>query len=97
MLHHRSPLAEVGVPLTAAALVAALSMLIAWSVGFLGFAVGGVVGYVVYVSVHEAMHRLNRPRWLVRLHDVHHKGYPANFGVTTPLWDIVFGTYRSKA
>jgi sterol desaturase/sphingolipid hydroxylase (fatty acid hydroxylase superfamily) len=58
---------------------------------------GGLAGYLVYDLSHYAMHRgpsrfefFNRLR---RRHMQHHYVTPESwFGVSTPLWDYVFGT-----
>ena len=62
---------------------------------------GIALGYLCYGLVHDAIHarRFQQPllrRW-AGLHHVHHHHPDTNFGVTTPLWDVVFGTrYRRK-
>ena len=68
------------------------------SLGFgLSVAVGWSIGYFFYEYQHAASH-LKAPRgaygtWLRRHHFHHHFGHPmANHGVTSPVWDIVFGT-----
>lgn len=60
-------------------------------VGFLG-------GYLLYEYVHYAVHyhRQRTPigRWLRAYHMLHHHKTPkARYGVTSPVWDMVFGTY----
>ena len=58
---------------------------------------GGLLGYLLYDLGHYAMHRgpsrfefFNRLR---RRHMQHHYGTPERwYGVSTPLWDYVFGT-----
>lgn len=63
----------------------------------LGF--GWCVGYAGYEHQHAAAH-LRGPRgrystWLRRHHFHHHFGHPrSNHGVTTSLWDHLFGTYE---
>jgi sterol desaturase/sphingolipid hydroxylase (fatty acid hydroxylase superfamily) len=60
---------------------------------------GWVVAYFVYELIH-ALNHLRAPRtaygrWTRRSHFHHHFGAPMrNFGVTVPLWDIVFRTYE---
>ncbi|MGH9083927.1 MAG: sterol desaturase family protein [Acidimicrobiales bacterium] len=70
-------------------------------VGPVGYAlgVGWVAAYGFYDWIHWRAHR--RPiahpyeRWVRRHHFHHHFGHPmANHGVTSPIWDIVFGTYE---
>ncbi len=64
-----------------------------------GLGIGWVAGYGFYDWIHYRAHR--RPvahpyeRWVRRHHFHHHFGHPmANHGVTTPVWDLVFGTYE---
>jgi sterol desaturase/sphingolipid hydroxylase (fatty acid hydroxylase superfamily) len=58
---------------------------------------GFVTGYLGYDMFHYAMHHLPMRRgawhWLRRNHMYHHAQTPnLRFGVSSPLWDIVFGT-----
>jgi sterol desaturase/sphingolipid hydroxylase (fatty acid hydroxylase superfamily) len=58
---------------------------------------GFVVGYLIYDMFHYAMHHVPMRRgvwrWLRRNHMYHHTQTPdLRFGVSSPLWDIVFGT-----
>ncbi|MGE4070646.1 MAG: sterol desaturase family protein [Lysobacterales bacterium] len=59
---------------------------------------GGIAGgYCAYGLCHDWIHRArfrNRlgRRWAAN-HHIHHHHPDHNFGVTSPLWDIVFGTY----
>ncbi len=59
---------------------------------------GSATGYVAYDWVHYATHHF-RPRtplgrWLKRYHMLHHHDLPGTrYGITSPLWDLVFGTY----
>lgn len=58
-------------------------------------------GYSAYGLSHSIIHsrRFRHPlsrRWAA-IHHIHHHHPESNFGVTTPLWDIVLGTrYVSK-
>jgi sterol desaturase/sphingolipid hydroxylase (fatty acid hydroxylase superfamily) len=60
---------------------------------------GFSLGYCWFLIWHHALHHLdleNKP-WIktyANWHNVHHEGYPANYGITTPIWDFVFRTYR---
>lgn len=58
---------------------------------------GVVFGYWLYIVAHDAIHH---PNWLTKLmpnkdgHIRHHRyADEINFGVTTAVWDHVFGTY----
>jgi sterol desaturase/sphingolipid hydroxylase (fatty acid hydroxylase superfamily) len=62
---------------------------------------GFFAGYFGYGVVHHLQHSIRikdipfqwmRRKWAA--HAVHHGREGVNFGVTTSLWDWVFGTYR---
>lgn len=59
--------------------------------------VGIVVGWLVYEVIHRRIHvaapRNAYGRWARRNHLLHHFGRAdRNHGVTTPIWDLAFGT-----
>jgi len=63
-----------------------------------------VVGFVGFYGFYEVLHRLEHVwsgvgpygRWARRHHFYHHFHDPSlNHGVTSPLWDWVFGTYAA--
>lgn len=60
------------------------------------FFAGFLLGYVFYISFHYAQHRIRRPKIFRRLwdhHTYHHYSNPyKDFGVSTQLWDLIFGT-----
>ena len=63
--------------------------------GWSGFA----VGYIAYDSIHYVLHHTKRTKgvvgWMKRYHHLHHHApEPGRFGVSNPLWDVVFGTYK---
>jgi len=63
---------------------------------------GLVAGYLVYECVHYQAHhgrpRLALLRYLKKYHLLHHHSTPElRFGVTSPAFDYLFGTYRSVA
>jgi sterol desaturase/sphingolipid hydroxylase (fatty acid hydroxylase superfamily) len=58
---------------------------------------GFMTGYLIYDMTHYATHhwpmRSRTAKYLKRYHMIHHFKTPqARFGVSSPLWDIVFGT-----
>ena len=64
------------------------------------FALGLGAGYLIYEYVHWANHicapRTAYGRWARRHHFSHHfSDARYNHGVTTPLWDLIFRTYRT--
>jgi sterol desaturase/sphingolipid hydroxylase (fatty acid hydroxylase superfamily) len=82
-----------------AVVVAAIAILLA------GPALGGgyVAGLIGWYAAYEVLHRREHThggigsygRWARRHHFYHHLvDARTNFGVTSPVWDLVFGTYR---
>lgn len=65
-----------------------------------GLLVGFVSGYLAYITVHDRFHHSESIKpgstlaKLNRNHDFHHRRFRMNYGVTSPFWDIVFGTYQ---
>ena len=70
---------------------------------------GLTTGYLAYVGVHWAVHHAGMfgsgetgsrarkaLRGLIRAHAVHHHQTGYNFGVTTVIWDRVFGTLHRR-
>ena len=98
--HHDEPLGYDALPfflppLVAVALTGAMTLLLGASAAAL--LVGSVAaGYAGYGVSHTAIHQLRFRRALLRrwaaLHHIHHHHPQHNFGVTTPLWDILLGT-----
>ncbi len=100
--HHHSPQDLIGIPAWASVLVALIAVVLP-SVEVPGFdigtaATGGMVtGYLWYVFFHYAVHHW-RPCKGSYLHKArlrharHHHSQTGNFGVTTDVWDRVFGT-----
>jgi sterol desaturase/sphingolipid hydroxylase (fatty acid hydroxylase superfamily) len=67
------------------------------------FLMGLSGGYVYFDTIHHIEHtvRVNQIpfRWLKKrwaFHRVHHRIEQSNFGVTTSLWDHVFGTHQKR-
>lgn len=57
--------------------------------------IGGYVWYdLMHYYVHHAVPRSAFGKWMRKYHLVHHFATPnVRYGITTPLWDLVFGTY----
>lgn len=99
-LHHAAPRAFIATPtlLTAALFLAFVLLPVAWLLpGWRGHAamLGVMLGYLVYIGTHHAVHQSHgRHVWLRRhrrwhaLH--HHAGADACYGVSLRLWDHVF-------
>jgi sterol desaturase/sphingolipid hydroxylase (fatty acid hydroxylase superfamily) len=63
--------------------------------------VGFGMGYLAYDGTHFAVHHFRMGsrwgRWIKRYHMIHHHtGVDARYGVSSPLWDWVFGTMGSE-
>jgi dihydroceramide fatty acyl 2-hydroxylase len=64
---------------------------------------GFVVGYVWFLYWHDVLHHydmMKLPRSVQKYalwHLAHHKLDNCNFGITVPVWDWAFGTYRRTA
>ena len=75
-----------------------LNVLMGWYA--LSFFPGFVLGYIIYGSMHYAIHSFPPPRFLKALwrnHHLHHYKTPdKGFGVSSVFWDVVFGTVPDK-
>ncbi|HEX5171992.1 MAG TPA: sterol desaturase family protein [Cyclobacteriaceae bacterium] len=65
------------------------------------FLPGFLVGYASYLSIHYMVHAFQPPKNFLKAlwvnHGVHHyKDGEIVFGVSSPLWDYVYGTMREK-
>jgi sterol desaturase/sphingolipid hydroxylase (fatty acid hydroxylase superfamily) len=98
--HHDNPHGDDAMPffLPPLALLVIVGLLsIAMPVAFAMLLTGGIAsGYALYGLSHDWIHatRFRNPvgrRWAAN-HHVHHFHPDRNFGVTTPLWDILLGT-----
>lgn len=103
-LHHTAPRSLIGVPwyLTTLALWGVYQLLaLALPPGPVGVEMGTCwLGYIGYCLVHHGTHHwpMRAPylRTVKRLHHLHHAFPQHNWGVTSSLWDHVFGTYMDK-
>jgi sterol desaturase/sphingolipid hydroxylase (fatty acid hydroxylase superfamily) len=80
---------------------ACISLLSTGSAGYaMVFFSGFITGYLAYVSMHYAIHAYAPPKYfkaLWRNHHLHHYKCPEKaFGVSSVLWDKVFGTVPNK-
>jgi sterol desaturase/sphingolipid hydroxylase (fatty acid hydroxylase superfamily) len=65
------------------------------------FLPGFLVGYAAYLVIHYMVHAYQPPKNFFKFlwinHSVHHyKNGEVVFGVSSPLWDYVYGTMREK-
>jgi dihydroceramide fatty acyl 2-hydroxylase len=96
------PLAAAGI---AVVVFLAIYLAVSWTSAPLPTAMavmsGLLVGYLVYDMTHYYTHHAKpKSRWgkyLKRYHLEHHHKHPERlFGVSSPLWDVVFGTARPR-
>ena len=99
-MHHEQPLGYDSLPFFLPSVVllamAGLFMLIMPSGFALLMTAAITFGYITYGLAHFAIHhvRFKQPvlrRWAAA-HHVHHCHPDSNFGVTSPLWDVLLGT-----
>ncbi|MCG8319362.1 MAG: sterol desaturase family protein [Cytophagales bacterium] len=62
-----------------------------------GFLPGFLIGYCAYLGVHYIVHAYQPPKNIFKVlwihHGIHHyKDHERAFGVSSPLWDYIFGT-----
>ncbi|MEP2274875.1 MAG: sterol desaturase family protein [Reichenbachiella sp.] len=84
-----------------------ISFLFFWLFRFLmgemvwGFLPGFLMGYAGYLWIHFMIHAFQPPKNFFKFfwvhHGIHHYKQPERaFGVTTPIWDLVFRTMPNK-
>ena len=93
------PWKKVAITAAIAALLAGPAILIAGAVAGPAYLGGLLVLYVFYEALHRRLHTRAgigpHGRWARHHHFRHHFADPhRNFGVTSPLWDLVFRTYH---
>ncbi|WP_018341433.1 sterol desaturase family protein [Cytophaga aurantiaca] len=105
-LHHEYPKDKdrLAMPPIMSFLLAGVFFLIFYSLmntKVFGFLPGFITGYCAYISVHFIVHAYNPPKnffkglWLN--HAIHHyKDNTQIFGVSSQLWDYVFGTIKKS-
>jgi sterol desaturase/sphingolipid hydroxylase (fatty acid hydroxylase superfamily) len=107
--HHENPRGKNRVPasLFLAAPIGAGYWLLAWAAtgswaaaswSFIGLAAGYFSYKWVHFQCHHRRSRLRLLRYLRHYHLLHHHKTPAlRFGVTSPLFDLAFGTFRAPS
>lgn len=61
---------------------------------------GFTVGYCWFLAWHHVLHHVDLTTWprpvqrYALWHLAHHRLDDCNFGITVPIWDFAFGTYR---
>jgi sterol desaturase/sphingolipid hydroxylase (fatty acid hydroxylase superfamily) len=90
-------------PLLSVTIATVLLLVLKVLLGELVFAFlpGFLVGYAAYLAIHYMVHAYQPPRNFLKSlwinHSVHHyKDGEIVFGVSSPLWDYIYGTMRDK-
>ena len=99
-MHHEQPLGYDSLPffLPGAVLLTLTGLcVLVIPTGFAYLMMGSVTfGYIAYGLSHFTIHHVRFKHPLLRrwagAHHVHHYHPDSNFGVTTPLWDVLLGT-----
>ena len=103
--HHENPLGYDSLPffLPALSLLALTVVFVMLMPAKYAFLLTGTIalGYVIYglshfTIHHHRFHYVLARNWAAN-HHIHHHHADTNFGVTTPLWDKVFGTRYRRA
>ncbi len=105
-IHHKYPRDKkrlVMPPILSVAISAIILGIIYFLLGVNGFPFTGgfLFGYAAYLSVHYAVHAFKAPNNILKHlwinHSIHHyQNDEKAFGVSSPLWDYVFGTIPKK-
>lgn len=102
-IHHAAPSTFPGVQLKfGLPLAAGAAALVGWGFGreaSVSFLATGLAGWSLFEIVHRRLHRKGPRtaygRWVARYHLYHHFVRPnSNHGITSPLWDLLLGTYE---
>lgn len=94
--HHTHPAEYVSFPVWLIPLIYFAFWLVLPLDIFVGFLVGGLW----FAAWHHILHHWKLSGWVLsyeRWHNLHHRGLPVNYGITHPLWDILFLTYKSPS
>ncbi len=90
-------------PVISVVIVTLLYLLFKYIIGdyTYGFLPGFITGYSLYLIVHYIVHAYQPPKNFFKIlwihHGIHHyKDHERAFGVSSPLWDYIFGTMPKK-
>lgn len=98
--HHKNPQEFVVFPIWQLPLFFLAVGAGAYAIGLIPVYAGFLAGYVWFLTMHHWLHHIdldNQRAWLQRYaiwHNRHHKLNDRNYGITTPLWDVLFRTSK---
>lgn len=90
-------------PVPGLIIIGIVSLLVKLALGDFAFSFlgGWLTGYMIYAFVHYKVHESKPPKIFRKMwihHNMHHYKYPDKaYGVSSPFWDIVFGTMPPDA
>mgnify|MGYP001183756066 CR=1 FL=1 len=102
-IHHRYPRDDdrLVLPVVPSLLLAAIFLGLFYLIfkeEALVFGAGFLIGYLIYITIHWTIHKVKPPKsnffgWWWKHHNIHHyQQHDKAFGVSSPLWDIIFRT-----
>lgn len=105
--HHGDPEAPVSTPVMVMPILAVIlwgALALVTSAGISAVLIFGVyAGYNYYAVVHHLQHHwpsaLERSRFFgyrLHVHRIHHRDPGVDFGISSSLWDRVFGTFQGR-
>ncbi len=98
--HHKNPMGYDSLPFFFSSFILVLlasffSLFFPVTINF-SIAAGILTGYIGYGLLHFLIHHYQWKRgylnYLQNFHDIHHLKSKTNMGVSSPLWDYIFGT-----
>ena len=106
-IHHQYPIdpTRLAMPPVPGIMLSGIFFFIFWLIHptyVFVFFPGFMMGYLTYISLHYAQHRIKSPKYgpwkaLWRHHSIHHYIDPYSaYGVSTRFWDFVFRTMPKK-
>jgi len=105
-VHHEYPRDKTRLampPAAAVMILTALFLVFRFTIGtyVFTFLPGFIVGYALYLLVHYSIHAFKPPKNSLNIlwinHSIHHyKDDTIAFGVSTPLWDVIYRTMPKK-
>lgn len=105
-VHHEYPRDKTRLAMPPVAAVAILTVLffafeLVFGTYVYTFLPGFIIGYSLYLFVHYSVHAFRPPKNSLNVlwinHSIHHyKDDTVAFGVSSPLWDVIYGTMPKK-
>ena len=104
-IHHQNPRDKERFfmpPIPGSIIIAILFMISYVFIGIISYSFisGLITGYILYTQIHYGIHNKQLPKYMRKIasHHLqhHHRHYNKAYGVSTPIWDIIFQTMPPK-